>query len=243
MKKLLTNTQHTEMIKEYRATKEDFIFADIFAEVQEIAEKLAYKEWDKSKGLNIPKDDFVSIAYEAVMKAINTFEADQGSNFVSYVKKQVLWSISDSIYKKSSTKAEQFNSVASKNSLDKQVSKGDDTATFGELVALQFATDADTVFESVFKDSDESAFMEDVKILVQNFSESANADDSSLIKIVFTTILTDDAPTAKVVNNALAKAMPEVKSATLRKRKSRAVERFTGFAKENGFTALDLSQF
>jgi hypothetical protein len=243
MKNLLSNSEHIAMIKAYKATKDDFIFADLFAEVQEVAEKLAYKEWDKSKGLNIPKDDFVSVAYEAVLKSINSFDGEQGSNFVSFVKKNVLWSISDGIYKKSATKAEQFHKVASVNSLDKTVSHGEETATFGDLVAIQFATDADAVFESVFTESDESSFMDDIKVLVSNFSDEANADDSNLIKLVFSTILTTENPTAKVVNSALSTAMPDVKSATLRKRKSRAIDRFTNFAKENGFVALDLSQF
>lgn len=243
MKTLLTNAQHIEMINTYKATKDDFTFNDIFAEVSEIAEKLAYKEWDKSKGLNIPADDFISIAYEAVLKAINTFDGGQGSNFVSFVKKNVLWSINDAIYKKSVTKVEQFNKTASRNSLDKTVSNGDESATFGDLVALQYSTDVDAVFNAVFAEAEQSAFMEDVKILVSNFSADANADDSKLIKLVFSTIMAESTPTAKTVNKALATALPDVKSATLRKRKSRAVAKFTDFAKENGFDALDLSQF
>jgi hypothetical protein len=243
MTNLLTNAEHIKMIEAYKTTKDDFIFADLFAQVQDIAEGLAYKQWDKAKkAVNLPSDDFVSVAYEAVMKAINTFDGAQGSNFVSFVKKNVLWAINDGIYKKSVTKAEQFHATASKNSLDKTVDNGEESTTFGDLVAIQYATDADAIFDAVFTETDATAFMEDVKILVNNFADDY-ADDSSIIKVVFATVMSESNPTAKVVNKALSEAMPEVKSATLRKRKSRAIARFTDFAKENGFVALDLSQF
>lgn len=245
MTNLLTNAEHISMIEAYKTTGDDFLFNDIFAEVSEIAEKLAYKEWDKAKrAVNLPKDDFVAIAYEAVMKAINSFDGSKGSNFVSFVKQNVSWAINDSIYKKSVTNVEKFHKVASVNSLDKSVDAGEESTTFGDLVAIQFSTDVDAVFNDVFESMEtESNFMDDVKDLVTNFSESVSTDDSNIIKIVFSTILATEGATAKIVNNALATAMPDVKSATLRKRKSRAVSKFTDFAKENGFVALDLSQF
>lgn len=228
------------MVKEYQLTKDEFLFNDIFMDVAELAQDLAYKAWNRSEGIHKDKDEFVAVAYEGVMNAINDFTDEQGSDFVSYVKKHVQWAISDKIYKKAVKKDEVFYKDAL--SLDKPV--GSEGATYGDVVGHQFATDVDAVFAQVAESiSDENTLMQDFKELVLNFADDSNADDSSLIKLVVSTILTIDNPNAKSVNKALAVALPEVKPATLRKRKSRAIERFTVYAKENGFTSFDLSQF
>lgn len=235
-----TKTQVANMVKEYQVTKDEYLFNDIFMDVADLAKDLAYKAWNKSEGIKTPKDDFVAVAFEGVMNAINTFTDVQGSDFVSYVKKQVQWTISDKLFKKAMKKDEVFYREA--QSLDKPV--GSEGTTFGDVVGHQIATDVDAVFAQVAESiSDENTLMSDFKDLVFNFADDANSDDSSLIKLIVSTILTVENPSSKVVNQSLAVALPEVKSATLRKRKSRAIERFTAYAKENGFTKFDLSQF
>jgi len=238
--------KYVAMTKEYQATKDDMVFSDLFAEVSEMAEKLAHREWYKTNiSLHTPVGDYISCAYDGVMKAINTYSAEQGSKFTAYVKQHVLWAINDGIYKKAETKSALLNSYASVYSLDRPTSPtGEDAfSNNGDRFAYDYnSTDIDHVFNSAFENLEADMFTE-IQELVNYFSEESSQDDSSFIKVIFSAIVTAEKPSAKEVNKAIAAAMPEVKPATLRKRKSRAIAKFTAYAKENGFVAIDLSQF
>jgi len=232
--------KYTAMAKEYQATKDDMVFSDLFAEVSEMAEKLAHREWYKTNSsLHTPVGDYISCAYDGVMKAINTYSAEQGSKFTAYVKQHVLWAINDGIYKKAETKSVQFNNYASAYSLDRPAS---DYVSNMDRLAKYYSTDIDHVFNSAFESLEADIFTE-IQELVGYFSEESTQEESNFIKAIFSAIVTVDKPSAKEVNKALAVSMPDVKPATLRKRKSRVIAKFTEFAKENGFVSLDLSQF
>jgi len=235
---LLPDYKLGEMVTQYRETKDDFIFNDIKEQLDSIIQQQAYREWHKSSGLNLEKDDFVQVAYIGLMKAVNTYTAERGSNFVSYVSTNVKWAINDYIYKKQTTKSEEFNRV----SLSLDYSYGSDEGTFMDTVEHQFATDPDDAYKNLIEELDsENSLITQLNTMVVKFSD-VNEADSSIVKAVISIILSDATATSKIVNVKLATAFPEIKSATLRKRKSRAMSRFTDFAKENGLS-IDLSQF
>lgn len=244
----LTNAEMINLIGQYQTTKDELVFNEIYAEVEPMARKIAIKFYNSKKADfdYIPVDDYIIIGQFAILKAVEQYDVTVGSPFNSFLKQLIIWTLQDEIVKKHCTKAEQFNTFASKNSLDKTVDSGDDHATYGDVVAHHFSTDIDAVFNDAFEMAEEQSstdILGEIKEIISDFHDNASADDSNIIKLVFSTIVTVENATAKVVNTALANAMPQVKSATLRKRKSRAIERFTVFAKENGFSSLDLSQF
>lgn len=227
-----------QMVSEYRETKDDFIFSEIMDNVGDMVRKQAYREWHKSSGLNLGKDEFVQVAYIGLMNAVNNYTSERGSNFVSFVTANVKWAINDNIYKKQTTKTEEFN----RDSLSLDYSYGSDEGTFMDTIEHQLATDPNDVYESVIEEMDsDNTLINKLNKLVTEFSV-INEADSTIVKSVIAIILEDAEATAKTVNAKLAAAFPEIKSATLRKRKSRAMSRFTEYAEENGFS-IDLSQF
>lgn len=242
-----TNAEMINLIAEYQTTNDDAVFNEIYAEVQPMTKKIAISFYNSKKNDfdYIPKEDYINMAEFAIYKAVQQYDTKIGSPFNSFLKQLITWTLQDEIIKKNCTKDSQFNTLATKHSLDKPV-ESEGHSTYGDVVAHYNATDTDTVFNEAFElleDSASTNLISELKDIVKDFDESASADDSAIIKTVISTIVTVEGATAKVVNNALAEAMPTVKSATIRKKKSRAITRFTDFAKENGFASLDLSQF
>ncbi|MFG3611456.1 hypothetical protein [Rummeliibacillus stabekisii] len=252
MKNLITlsNAEINTLVKEYQVEQSESTFNEIYDAVYPVAEQIAYGLYQKSQGLchrhSIQKDEFAQCASIAVFKAVNTFNfAKAGNtNFTTSVRQYVQWTIQDEIFKKYDSKenTEYSNSL----SFDKETSSG---GTFLQAVEHQFATDPDAIFDSVAEDilsSDTTSLSTVLVDLVKEFSENVSEDDSQIIKVWVATILniTDEsADVKKAVNTSLQSAFPDVASATIRKRKSRAEKKFNTFALEKGFSSFCLSQF
>lgn len=238
-----TNNEINALAMEYKATKDDYIFTQLMEAVKDLAEGVAYKIYNNSKGLNVPVDEFLQYAYIAVFKATESYDADKGGNFTTHVKRYVEWTISDHIIKKSVKKSEQF--YKKQLSLDMPVGDGD--STFMYAVEYQFATDADAVYDAVLERVECSAspdILSIAKELVSAFAQEASEDDVTIIKTTFATILSVKelkGDIKRVINKALEYVLG-ASSATVRQKKSRAFKRFETFASKKGYS-VDLSQF
>ena len=235
---LLPDKELGDMVLRYRETGDQFIFSDIKNNLDRLLKQIARKEFNKSSGLAVDLDEFVQYAYIGLMKAVDSYNSDYGSNFVAYVTQHVKWSIQDNIYKKQSTNKEVFY----KDSLSLDYEYGSDGGTFLDSVGDQLASDPDEVFNTVMQDMDqENSLLNQLNNLIESFAEE-NEGDCLMVRAVIAIILSDATLTAKGINEQLYLAFPDVKSATVRKRKSRAMQRFTEFAVDQGLS-LDLSQF
>lgn len=241
-----TNEEINAMVLEYQADPSEALYAEIHEAVAPMAEQLAYKFYHNSKGLNIQADEFIQCAYIAIFKAVEKYDSQKAkaTNFTTSVRQFVEWTINDEIFKKSQNKSAQFNNKAL--SLDKPLESND--GTFLDAVEYQFATDIDEVFNAIADQQEESveSLGSILTGLVKEFAVNASADDSTIIKTWVTTILSisdASADVKKLVNKALEIAMPDTASATIRKKKSRAEQRFNTFAQEKGFSSFKLSQF
>lgn len=231
------------MAVEYQANPSEFLYADIHEAVAPMAEKVAYKIWHKSQGLNVSKDEFVQCAYIAIFKAVSAFDPTKGGDFTSLVKQLVEWTIQDDIFKKHDTNSAQFN----KKSLSLDMPVGEE-GTFMDAIEYQYATDVDAVFNAMLTDDelDLESLSATLLNVVSKYSETASAEDSKLIKVWVTTILKDQfatADTKKAVNDALADAFADLSSANLRQKKSRVEKKFNKFAQDLGFPEFKLSHF
>lgn len=239
-----SNAEINAMVVAYQNNPSDFLYSEIHEAVAPMAEKVAFKHYHKSKLLNISKDEYVQCAYIAIFKAVDAFDVSKGSHFTSLVKQLVDWTINDDIYKKANSQSNQFN--VNTLSLDKPLSN--EEGTFLDAIEEQYATDVDALFNDLIaKEEDESQSLTSILLgLVQDFSDSAKKEEITIIKTWVTTILsvTDASVDAKkLVNKALESVLPELSSATLRQKKSRAEKKFNKFAQEKGFSAFKLSHF
>ncbi|MGG4390501.1 hypothetical protein ABEU97_20415 [Priestia megaterium] len=240
----LSNQELNEMVVAYQANPTEFAFNDIYYAVCEMAHHVAYKYYNTYTSLTAIKDEYVQCANIAIGDAVNKFDIEKGSNFTSLVKQLVDWKINDEILKKSKNGDNKFYNAAL--SFDKPLSS--DGGTFMDVVEHQFSTDIDSVFEALVEEKAEDidSLGSILTGLVMDFSDSASKDDIAIIKTWVTTILSLkdlSKDTKKAVNKAIESVLPEVSSASLRKKKSRAVKKFNTFAQENGFSSFDLSQF
>lgn len=235
---LLPDKELGDLVLRYRETGDQFIFTDIKNNLDRLLIQIATREYNKSRGLSVDRDEFIQYAYFGLMNAVDTYNSEYGSNFVAYVTKHVSWSINDNIYKKQTTKRETFN----KDALSLDFEYGADGGTLLDSVADQIATDPDEVFNSIMQDEDqENSLLNQLNDLVESFAD-VNEGDCSMVKAVISIILSDATITTKAINDQLYTAFPDIKPATIRKRKSRAMQRFTDFALDQGLS-LDLSQF
>lgn len=239
-----SNVEINEMVTEYQANPSEALYMDIHEAVYPMAEAVAFNYYHKSKGLNKSSDEFAQCARIAVFKAMPKYDITKGSDFTSLVKQFTEWTINDEIYKKSKNKSAQFNDTAL--SLDKPLSSNE--GTFLDAVEYQIATDVDAVFDAIAEEKaqDFNSLGAILTGLAKEFAEDASEDDSTIIKTWVSTILSISDATAdvkKTVNKAIEAVMPNVASATVRKKKSRAEKRFNTFAQEKGFLSFSLSQF
>lgn len=231
------------MVAEYQANPSEFLYADIHEAVSPMAERVAYKIWHKSQGLNVSKDEFEQCAYIAIFKAVSAFDVTKGGDFTSLVKQLVEWTIQDEIFKKHDTHSANFNKQTL--SLDKPVGE---EGTFMDAIEYLHSTDVDAVFEAMFQDDelDLESLSATLLNVVSQYSETAPAEDSKLIKVWVTTILKDEFSTSdskKAVNDALAITFSELSSANLRQKKSRVEKKFNKFVQDVGFPEFKLSHF
>lgn len=240
---LLSNEEHVALVEQYQATYDDFIFTDLLTNLHDVILGLAMDAFHKSKGLKKSQQEFMDVAILGLYKAIEKFDGSQGSNFVAFVTKYVKYTISTEIFRTERKKDNEFFKAS--KYLDHVVNS--EGTTFADtLSASEIGTDVDAVFNDAFADLEQSSdLISDLKELIIDFADSAKGNDGDIVKTVFSVILTpsDVAPTAKVVNEALYSAFPEVAKATIRKQKSRALTKFTTFATDCGFATPDLSQF
>lgn len=236
---LLTNTEWAEMVRNYQETGTDEAFADIYEALNPLAVKLGHMWFQRNRSLSLPAEDFVNLAQFAIFKAVQSYDGTGGSKFVSYYKTMVKWTIQDELLKKKNTKSERFNM----DSLSLDYSTGTE-GTFADAVENQYAVSEEEVYgEVIDPQSSGGALVSMLLDAVSDFELTASVDDGTIIRTLINTVLTVADCNAKVVNSALADVFPDVKAPTLRKKKQRALERFTAFAKENGLEQLDLSQF
>jgi len=240
-----TNSEMVQLIAQYQETQNDMIFTDIYTEVEEMAVSIASKFYIDKKATfpTIQKDDCVAVAQFAIFKAVQKYDVEKASPFNAWLKQTIKWSLQDEILKKECNNQTKFNNDASYHSLDRELGSDGDTATYGDLVAEQYATEADEIFNTVADSLEpKTDLIGDISALLKSFS-MRNFEESTIMETVFSTILNSENPTARAVNKALANAMPHLSSDALRKKKSRAKALFTEFAMENGFHGLNLSQY
>lgn len=238
-----TNAEMIALIAEYQKSQDEDVFAEIYHELNDMAVGVAtgfYKEkWLEFS--YIPLEDYINCAQFGIFKAIGEYDVTIGSPVGSFFKQKMIWTMQDEVIKPACYKPAQFNTHASMYSLDKPAS-GLEVETYADIVAHEIASDKDVIYTEAFQDL-EADPLEKMITLMGEYYQTAKKDDSDLIKVIFATAMNEDKATARVVNKALESAFPHVKSATLRKRKSRVLEAFTAFAMDKGVTGLDLSQF
>lgn len=239
----VSNENINAMVVAYQADPSEFLYADIHEAVSPMAEKVAYKIWHGSQGLNVSKDEFKQCAFIAIFKAVSAYDPTKGGQFTSLVKQLVEWTIQDDIFKKHDTHSAQFHKQAL--SLDKPVGE---EGTFMDAIEYQYATDVDAVFNAMLQDDelDLDSLTATLLNFVSAYDETASKEDSKLIKVWVTTLLKDEfstVDTKKAVNDALAEAFSELSSTNLRQKKSRTEKKFNKFVQELGFTEFKLSHF
>ncbi|UAY71984.1 sigma factor [Bacillus paralicheniformis] len=239
----LTNPEINALAMEYKATRDEAVFNKLMSAVKDLAEHLAYKFYNNSRGLNVPEDDFVQEAYLAVYSSIDSYDVEKGSYFTAHLKRCVEWKIQDNIIKANQRKSQQFNRQAL--SLDASINSGTDS--FLSAVEHQYATDTEEVFNTAVENV-ESNDTPDVfslaKELITDFSQDASEDDKTIIETTFSVILTASHESGDI-KRKITKALTDtlgVAPATARKKKSRAFARFEAFASERNFE-ISLSQF
>ncbi|MEH7117231.1 hypothetical protein V7128_07385 [Neobacillus vireti] len=239
----LSNSEINTLAMDYKATADESIFNKLMASVKNLAEHTAFKMYNKSRGLHIPEDEFVQEAYLAVYWAVDSYDASKGGNFTTHVKRFVEWKIQDNIIKKSQNKSAQF----AKETLSLDVTVNDGQDSFLSAVEYQLASDKDEVFNTAVESVDENDspdVLSTAKELILAFGASSSSDDYTIIDTTFSVILnhsTESGDIKRKVTKALIEVLG-VTSATARKKKSRAFDRFEKFASEKGFS-IDMSQF
>lgn len=239
-----SNAEINSLVVEYQSNPNDTLYMEIHEAVYPMLEAVAYSYYHKSKGLNKTVDEFLQCARIAIFKAIPVYDIEKGADFTSLAKQFTQWVINDELFKKSQNKSNQFNNTAL--SLDKPLNSTE--GTFLDAVEYQIATDIDEVFNAITAKAsqDIDSLGAILTGLVNDFAQTTSKDDSTIIKVWVSTILSITDSTAdikKTVNKAIESVMPDVSPATLRKRKSRAEKRFNTFAQEKGFPSFNLSQF
>ncbi|MCM3639682.1 hypothetical protein M4D68_00795 [Priestia aryabhattai] len=244
-----TSEELNAMVVEYQETQNDALFTEIYNAVYPMANGIAMKLYNNSLGNNYDKDDFSFAVDMGIMNAVSKYDTTKAksTNFTTSVKQFVEWAVSDHVFKPAQTKTAEFADTFL--SLDKTVSS--DGVSFMEAVGDKFhSTEVDHVFDQLHEEHSEDvgSLGNILTGLVSDFSLDASDVDSTIIKTWVSTVLlmaeTDDkSDVKKAVNKAVEVALPEVTSATLRKKKSRALKKFNVFAQDQGFSELNLSHF
>ena len=65
--------------------------------------------------------------------------------------------------------------------------------------------------------------------------------DNDIVKTIFDLVIFKSESRSEIVNRSLKELFPEISAATLRKKKQRALARFTKFAEAQGFNSVNLS--
>lgn len=234
---LLSTEEWNALVTEYQETGLEETFNEIYFALEELAIRLGNKWYGRNKSRNLPADDYISMAKYAIYKAVTTFDGSQGSQFVSYYTTMVGWTIQDQIIKKQDSKSEQ----AYRNSLsfDYSTEGNEDGGNFVDYLAQ----DTDEYAGIVDPESDAQQMFLRLLEVVDGFEAQAQVRDGSIIRTVINVAMNEPNPTPKAVNTVLENLFPDVKPATVRQHKKRAIDRFVKYADKNGFTGLSLSQF
>lgn len=232
-----TNAEWKDMAVEYKETRSEEILTDMFFALKPLAENIGLRLYRKYKHLGVDMQDFVDEAEFTIFDAIEKYDPEKG-NLPAMLKQHITWKISDNIVRPLNTK--KGKSMRTAIRFDAVV--GHDGYTMLDAVESELAVQSEDVFEDVIEE-DKVSFVTQVEELLQAFAESVKQGDSELVNAVFNVIMDKPHATAQVVNKELYAMFPEVAKATLRKRKGRALDKFTQFAKLNGFNSTDMSQF
>lgn len=232
-----THEEWVTMATEYKETGSQDVLTDLFMGLRDLAVNIGKRQHQKYKYLGVDQMDFVNEAEFAVFDAIEKYDPEKG-NLPAMVKNHIVWKISDNIVRPANTKKGKFERNV--QYLDQTVN-GDGT-TLLDVVEDQIKGTDESAFD-VVEEEDGIDLVAELEEMLNAFEETVKKSDSDIVRAVFDVIMSNSVSTAVTVNKELYVMFPEVAKATLRKRKGRALEKFTEFAKLNGFDSTDMSQF
>lgn len=230
---VLTKEEWDVLYFDYKDNGSEIAYADLYNALKPIAIPVGKSEYFRFKYLELLLADFENEAEYAIVKAIDVYDPAKGS-LPALTKQLVKWSISDNLVRPAHSKKGQHahNSI----SLDSIVATG-------LLADESLIVTEEEVYGGVLNSDIERTFVTEVTELITGFKKESTVDDAKVIETVFNLIMDAGESNARAVNKSLAAIFTEISTSALRKKKQRALNRFTAFAQDNGFNSVDLSQF
>lgn len=232
-----TNEEWAAQVIEYRKTGSEILLVELINELKQVAIPIGRRAYYNYKQLGVSIQEFEYEAEYAIYKAIEVYDPEKGS-LPALLKQLAVWGISDHIVRPANTQKGRFNNTAYRIDMLEN-----DAEPTDPLIASGLTITEESVYGGIIEPEKERTFVTILEELIEEFSGICSKDDSNIIKTVFDVALVADKFSAKDVNKSLTTIFPDIKMPTIRKKKQRALDRFTDFAKEKGYKAIDMSQF
>lgn len=231
---VMTNEQWVDMYNEYVNTGSEEVYADLYEALKAIALPVGKSEYyryiSEEVFIHVPLEDFLNEAEYAIFLAIKAYKPEKGS-LPALLKQAVKWAISDNIVRPNLAKSNRHNTFAQR--IDFLATDNDESDRPVEETLIHNDRSEDV--------EKERTFVTKILEVINGFENSASEDDGMIVKTIFDLVIFKSESRSEIVNRSLKELFPEISAATLRKKKQRALARFTKFAEAQGFNSVNMS--
>lgn len=215
---------YDELVTAYQKDPNPVTFGDLYESVRTYLNRLAKQQHKKVVGYGVDLDTVKQEVDIALWKASENFDGSQGSNFISWLKQNVAWRVSDYIIRPMNSEKNKAN--ADNLSLDVQDVYGD--TILDSMDYVEQGLGGSTL-------EDNALFME-VRELIEQFKAYGTEADYRIVSIVFSILLEKGNADNDTVNDALYMEYPKLKKPSVRSKKTRALQKFKEFCELDGTT-------
>lgn len=237
-----TNEEWVAMVVAYNKDKSEEAFMTLYNNLKPVANRIGNSLAEKNKGYGIPAADFVNEAEFSIWKLTEVYDVEKGGSVPSMLKQLATWAVSDNLLRPLKSQQRTFEKEALYAAATFEAKDFESMGIYGCSILDSVADPKADFSEAILEEESENLYSV-VTELIEDFSEEHSADDSLIVTEIFNLLQREPEASKKAVNSLLTELFPEVKSAALRKKKQRALDRFTAFCVENGYNSFDMSQF